>query len=71
MNLELFVNVAALIIVAVINYLGNRQTHNLVNSRMTELLRLTKENSEAAGVAKERLASDERAKAVIEATKEK
>lgn len=42
-------NTAGLIIVAVITFFGNRQLHSLVNSRMTELLELTRRSSKAEG----------------------
>jgi hypothetical protein len=38
------VNTVGLAIVALITYLGNRQTHKIVNSRMTEMLELAKRN---------------------------
>jgi hypothetical protein len=42
-------NTAGLIVVALITYYGNRQVHLLVNSRMTELLELTRKSSRAEG----------------------
>lgn len=37
-------NVVGILLVAVINYMGNKSTHQLVNSRMTELLEMAKKN---------------------------
>ena len=47
------INLFGLLLIAIINYLGNRQTHKLVNSRMTELLELTRSSARAAGIKEE------------------
>jgi hypothetical protein len=46
-------NTAGLIVVAMITYWGNRQIHLLVNSRMSELLELTRKAAIAQGVKEE------------------
>jgi hypothetical protein len=38
------VNILGVVVVAGINYLSNRTTHKLVNSRMSELLIMAKKN---------------------------
>ncbi len=50
-------NTAGLIVVALITYYGNRQIeqiHSLINSRMTELLELTRKSARAEGMKEEK-----------------
>lgn len=44
------INTGGLVVIALLTYLGNRQLHQLVNSRMTEMLELTRRASKAEGV---------------------
>lgn len=44
------INTALLLGVAIVTYLGNRATHRIVNSRMSEMLTMAKDASRAEGV---------------------
>jgi hypothetical protein len=48
------IQILGLVGVAAINYFSNQQTHKLVNSRMTEMLALTRKASHAEGVQDEK-----------------
>ncbi len=55
MNTEVIIQILILCgflvngVVALVNYFATRQVHTMVNSRMTELLELTRKSSEAMG----------------------
>lgn len=59
-------NTTGLIIVAVITYLGNRQLHTLVNSRMSELLDLAKKNAKSEGKEEGRAEGEAKAATLAE-----
>jgi len=55
-------NTAGLLLVAIVTWVGNKKTHDLVNSRMTELLDLTRTSVRA----EERRIAEDKARALKE-----